>query len=150
MTLETLQQWICDLIAADAWLAGRRVAAVAESRADAAAEIEAATAAFGLCALVMTPAFAADGQEEGIVSGTATVVVQVAEIPATNRAAAGHATALAAAQHIAAAATRWPGCSVAGVRLVDLGGDLDGSAVAYQTEIRIPLALSIDTTDTTD
>lgn len=146
MTLETLQQWVCDELAKSEWLTARHFSAVPESRADAAADIEDAYAAFGLGCLVMTPSFIADGaQEPGFVPGVATVAIQIVEIPATNRANAGYATSLAAAQHAGLMASTWPSARLAEVSLVDLKDLLSAEeAVAHQARIEITLNLTIE------
>jgi hypothetical protein len=134
---------VCDQIAQNEWLASRHVTAIPESRADAAAAIDAAYAMFGLSALVMTPSFVASGsQEDGQVPGNATVVVQVAEIPAINRASAGHATALAAAQRIGIAGSVWAGARLTNLAMVDLKDLTEEEAVAYQATIEISILLT--------
>jgi hypothetical protein len=145
MTLETLQQWVCDELAKSEWLTARHFSAVPESRADAAADIEAAYDAFGLGCLVMTPSFIAQGgQEDGIVPGIATVAIQIVEIPATNRANAGYATSLAAAQHAGLIASTWPGARLAEIGLVDLKDLAADEAVAHQARVEIEICLSIE------
>lgn len=149
MTLEDLQKWACNELAQSDWLTERNVTAVAESKADADAEVDQAYSMFGISALAMTPGFRADGgQEAGQVPGVATLAIQIAEIPALNRAAPGHATALAAAQHIGVLASTWPGAKFTGLRLVALDDDLKDQAVAYQAEIEIAIVLTLDTTPT--
>ena len=137
MTLETLQQWVCDELAKSEWLTARHFSAVPESRADAAADMEAAYDAFGLGCLVMTPSIIAQGgQEDGI--------VQIVEIPAVNRANPGYATSLAAAQHAGLIASTWPGARLAEIGLVDLKDLAADEAVAYQARVEIAICLSIE------
>ncbi len=145
MTLETLQQWVCDELAKSEWLTSRHFVAVPESRADAAAAIESAYDVFGLGCLVMTPRFLAQGgQEEGIVPGIATVAIQVVEIPAINRASPGHATSLAAAQHAGLMASAWPGARLVEVGLVEVKDLAEDEAVAHQALVEIAICLSIE------
>lgn len=141
MTLSDLQQWVCDQLAADAWLSERHVAFIPENKGDPASEIERALAAAGLAGIVMTPGFRADAQEDFACNGVATVAVQIAEIPPTNRAQSSYCTALDAAERVAQIVLSWPGARVTAIRMIDAGE----GAVAYETSLDIAAALPAST-----
>jgi hypothetical protein len=142
MTLAELQQWVCDRLSADAWLAARRLVFIPESRRDAAAEADRALRSLGIFGLVMTPAFVGREQEFGQTSGLATCVIQIPEIPSSNRAAAGYATSLDAASRVGIVATTWAGALFRELRLIDTEFK---DAIVHAVTLDIPIALSTPT-----
>ncbi len=102
MILSDIQTQMVDLLQQDAWLAVHRVAVLAENRADFAAEVARLSQAQKISALVMTANFASKSKAGKSIVGELDVIVQIDEFPAVNREEAGYATALDAAEYIAA------------------------------------------------
>jgi len=142
MTLAELQQTACDRLSADQWLASRRLSFVPEQKRDAAAEAEAALRRCGIFGLVVTPSFTPRNVDGGVVSGEAVVGVQIVEAVAANRAAAGYATALQAAEHVLCVIASWADATPGPVRLVETDTK---EAVAYQADALFQIAISLST-----
>ena len=100
MTLSSIQQGTAELLQADPFLRQSQAEPIFENDGDLESKVQHALAALGLMVLVLAPNVRRNGAG-AIIDATATVVVQVVEIPTINRARAGYCTAIDMAEHVA-------------------------------------------------
>lgn len=137
MKLTEVQELVAAELNADPWLVERHVTSLAENKGDIEHEVESAISRVGLLALVVTPEFTATQQDGGTLAGTAAVRIALYEIPATNRARAGHCTALEAAEHIARLALGWPSTTIESLRQSPVDDDQGGITVELALTMHI-------------
>ena len=101
MTLHTLQKFIIDILTHDKWLTKRNIAVIAENVNDLESAIQAQVAKMGLVLSVATPGVNSDAPDAFQAKGVSNVVITCYEMPIVNRANAGRATALDAAERVA-------------------------------------------------
>jgi hypothetical protein len=140
MTLAELQQTACDRLAADEWLASRRLSFVPEQKRDAAAEAEAALRRCGIFGLVVTPSFQPRNVDGAVVCGEAVVGILIEESVPANRAAAGYATALQAAEHILCFIATWADATPGPISMVEPSTK---DAVSYRVDALFQIAISL-------